>query len=103
LIINQSVALWTSSYEQEEQITLSIAHGEDWYHTEAETLKEPADHQQALFNYAIENPNGSFQSIAGICNKQKNVLGMMPHPERAADQILGSVDGLGIFHSLVAA
>jgi phosphoribosylformylglycinamidine synthase subunit PurQ / glutaminase len=103
LTINQSVAPWTSSYEQEKQITLPIAHGEGRYHAEADTLKELADHQQVLFNYAGENPNGSLQSIAGICNKHKNVLGMMPHPERAADQVLGNIDGLGIFRSLVAA
>ncbi len=102
LTINQSMAPWTSSY-LESKITLPIAHGEGCYFAEADTLAKLADKQQVLFKYAGENPNGSLQSIAGICNDQKNVLGMMPHPERAADPTLGSTDGLGIFHSLVTA
>jgi phosphoribosylformylglycinamidine synthase subunit PurQ / glutaminase len=102
LKINQNTAPWTSSYDNSE-ITLPIAHGEGCYFAEADTLAKLEDKQQVLFKYAGENPNGSLQSIAGICNDQKNVLGMMPHPERAADQTLGSTDGLGIFQSLVAA
>jgi phosphoribosylformylglycinamidine synthase len=102
LKINQNIAPWTSSYVDSE-ITLPIAHGEGCYFAEADTLSKLADKQQVLFEYAGENPNGSLQSIAGICNDQKNVLGMMPHPERAADKTLGSIDGLGIFHSLVMA
>jgi phosphoribosylformylglycinamidine synthase subunit PurQ / glutaminase len=93
---------WTSSYAQS-QITLPIAHGEGRYHAEADTLKELEDREQVLFRYAGENPNGSLQAIAGICNSQKNVLGLMPHPERAADRVLGNIDGLGIFQSLIAA
>ncbi len=102
LKISQSIAPWTSTYASSE-ITLPIAHGEGCYFAEADTLRRLEDNQQVLFKYAGENPNGSLQSIAGICNDQKNVLGMMPHPERAADETLGSVDGLGIFHSLVMA
>jgi phosphoribosylformylglycinamidine synthase subunit PurQ / glutaminase len=102
LKISQKIAPWTSSYVDSE-ITLPIAHGEGCYFAEADTLAKLEDKQQVLFEYAGENPNGSLQSIAGICNDQKNVLGMMPHPERAADKTLGSVDGLGVFHSLVMA
>jgi phosphoribosylformylglycinamidine synthase subunit PurQ / glutaminase len=102
LKINQKTAPWTSSYVDSE-ITLPIAHGEGCYFAEADTLSKLEDKQQVLFKYAGENPNGSLQSIAGICNDQQNVLGMMPHPERAADLILGSTDGLGIFQSLVQA
>jgi phosphoribosylformylglycinamidine synthase subunit PurQ / glutaminase len=110
LKINQKIAPWTSSYIDSE-ITLPIAHGEGCYFAEAAILSKLEDQQQVLFKYAGENPNGSLQSIAGICNGQKNVLGMMPHPERAADRFvcassdraLGSTDGLGIFHSLVMA
>lgn len=102
LKINHNIAPWTSSYVESE-ITLPIAHGEGCYFAEADTLAQLEDKQQVLFKYAGENPNGSLQSIAGICNDQQNVLGMMPHPERAADSILGSTDGLGIFQSLVTA
>jgi phosphoribosylformylglycinamidine synthase subunit PurQ / glutaminase len=110
LKINQKIVPWTSSYVESE-ITLPIAHGEGCYFAEADTLSKLEDQQQVLFKYAGENPNGSLQSIAGICNDRKNVLGMMPHPERAADRFacvssdraLGSTDGLGIFHSLVMA
>jgi phosphoribosylformylglycinamidine synthase subunit PurQ / glutaminase len=102
LKISQNTAPWTSSYVGS-KITLPIAHGEGCYFAEADTLAQLADKQQVLFKYAGENPNGSLQSIAGICNEQQNVLGMMPHPERAADLTLGSEDGLGIFQSLVKA
>jgi phosphoribosylformylglycinamidine synthase subunit PurQ / glutaminase len=102
LKIHQNTAPWTSSYVDNE-ITLPIAHGEGCYFAEADTLSKLEDKQQVLFKYAGENPNGSLQSIAGICNDQKNVLGMMPHPERAADSTLGSTDGLGVFQSLVMA
>jgi phosphoribosylformylglycinamidine synthase subunit PurQ / glutaminase len=100
LKINHNIAPWTSTYVESE-ITLPIAHGEGCYFAEADTLAKLEDKQQVLFKYAGENPNGSLQSIAGICNDQKNVLGMMPHPERAADMTLGSEDGIGIFQGLV--
>jgi phosphoribosylformylglycinamidine synthase subunit PurQ / glutaminase len=100
LKINHNIAPWTSTYVESE-ITLPIAHGEGCYFAEADTLAKLEDKQQVLFKYAGENPNGSLQSIAGICNDQKNVLGMMPHPERAADMALGSEDGIGIFQGLV--
>jgi phosphoribosylformylglycinamidine synthase subunit PurQ / glutaminase len=103
LVINNICAPWTSEYGKKVNITLPIAHGEGRYHAETDTLQELQDHQQVLFKYAGSNPNGSLQEIAGICNRQKNVLGMMPHPERAADQALGSIDGLGVFQSLIAA
>jgi phosphoribosylformylglycinamidine synthase subunit PurQ / glutaminase len=93
---------WTQGYEQSE-ITLPIAHGEGCYYAEPDTLQELEDHQQILFRYAGENPNGSLNGIAGICNQQKNVLGMMPHPERAADRNLGNVDGLALFKGLINA
>jgi phosphoribosylformylglycinamidine synthase subunit PurQ / glutaminase len=103
LVINNICAPWTSEYGKKVNITLPIAHGEGRYHAETDTLQQLQDHQQVLFKYAGSNPNGSLQEIAGICNRQKNVLGMMPHPERAADQALGSIDGLGVFQSLIAA
>jgi phosphoribosylformylglycinamidine synthase subunit PurQ / glutaminase len=93
---------WTSQYAQSSSITLPIAHGEGRYHAEPETIQALEAEQRVLFRYQ-SNPNGSLQNIAGICNTQKNVLGMMPHPERAADTVLGSTDGLGVFKSLLTA
>jgi phosphoribosylformylglycinamidine synthase subunit PurQ / glutaminase len=102
LAINNLDSAWTSAY-QKNSLTLPIAHGEGRYHAEPETIAELQTHQQVLFKYSGSNPNGSIADIAGICNRQQNVLGMMPHPERAADLRLGSTDGLGIFQGLIAA
>jgi phosphoribosylformylglycinamidine synthase subunit PurQ / glutaminase len=93
---------WTSQYAQSSSITLPIAHGEGRYHAEPETIEALEAEKRVLFRYQ-SNPNGSLHNIAGICNAQKNVLGMMPHPERAADAVLGSTDGLGVFKSLLTA
>jgi phosphoribosylformylglycinamidine (FGAM) synthase-like amidotransferase family enzyme len=73
-------------------------------------LKKLNDNQQILFKYCDENgninsesnPNGSMQSIAGICNEKRNVFGMMPHPERASEKVLGNTDGLKLFESLLS-
>jgi phosphoribosylformylglycinamidine synthase len=93
---------WTKAYSDQPEISLPIAHGEGCYYAEPDTIQQLEDNQQILFRYAGNNPNGSLNGIAGICNQQKNVLGMMPHPERAADAHLGSVDGLGLFTGLIA-
>jgi phosphoribosylformylglycinamidine synthase subunit PurQ / glutaminase len=92
---------WTQAYQQGEIITLPIAHGEGRYYADADTLAELEDNGQVLFRYEGENPNGSLNNIAGICNKQGNVLGMMPHPERASDPMLGKTDGLHLFKGLL--
>jgi phosphoribosylformylglycinamidine synthase subunit PurQ / glutaminase len=94
---------WTQDYASQPEILLPIAHGEGCYYAKPDTIQQLEDHQQILFRYAGFNPNGSLHHIAGICNLQKNVLGMMPHPERAADQRLGGVDGLGLFTGLITA
>jgi phosphoribosylformylglycinamidine synthase subunit PurQ / glutaminase len=102
---------WTQGYQQGQVITVPIAHGEGSYYADAETLKELEDHGQVLFRYCdaqgeltdASNPNGSLNHIAGICNRQGNVLGMMPHPERAADAALGGVDGMALFEGLLKA
>jgi phosphoribosylformylglycinamidine synthase subunit PurQ / glutaminase len=94
---------WTQGYANQSAITLPIAHGEGCYYAESDTIQQLEDHGQVLFRYEGTNPNGSLNGIAGICNQQKNVLGMMPHPERAADQSLGNIDGLGLFTGLMAA
>jgi phosphoribosylformylglycinamidine synthase len=102
---------WTKNYQPQQIITLPIAHGEGCYYADADTLKSLEDHGQVVFRYCDawgnvtpqSNPNGALNNIAGICNRQGNVLGMMPHPERAAEQILGGIDGLGLFAGLIAA
>jgi phosphoribosylformylglycinamidine synthase len=102
---------WTHHYQPNEVITLPIAHGEGCYYTDANTLKQLQDNNQILFRYSsttgaidnTNNPNGSVQNIAGICNLSGNVLGMMPHPERAADVQLGNTDGIKLFQGVLAA
>ncbi|MEM9927073.1 MAG: phosphoribosylformylglycinamidine synthase subunit PurQ [Cyanobacteria bacterium P01_D01_bin.50] len=92
---------WTRGYQSREQINLPVAHGEGRFYADKETLRELEDNNQVVFRYEDENPNGSLRDIAGICNRDGNVLGMMPHPERAADAMLGSTDGLGLFEGLL--
>jgi phosphoribosylformylglycinamidine synthase subunit PurQ / glutaminase len=94
---------------QNQAYKIPIAHGEGRFFASDDTIKSIQDNDQVLFNYCDENgvitdesnPNGSLLSIAGITNKNKNVFGMMPHPERAADQNLGNVDGLSLFQSIL--
>jgi len=100
---------WTQGYETGQVITLPIAHGEGCYYADAETLAELEANQQVVLRYCTaegatnraSNPNGSLNNIAGICNRAGNVIGMMPHPERASDPVLGGVDGLLLFQSLI--
>ena len=101
---------WTQNYHDGQVITLPIAHGEGRYYAHEDTLKALEDNNQILFRYCTAtgeinptgNPNGSLNNIAGIVNQQGNVLGMMPHPERAADSSLGNTDGKVLFESLLA-
>src|SRR4028118_1299944 len=88
---------WTQAYQTGEIITLPIAHGEGQYYADAHTLSALEDNGQVLFRYQSDNINGSLNNIAGICNVQGNVLGMMPHPERASDAMLGGTDGIKLF------
>jgi len=100
---------WTQNYPEQGVITLPIAHGEGRYFAEADTLTQLETNGQILFRYCNpqgeitdeSNPNGSLKNIAGITNESGNVLGMMPHPERASDQLLGLTDGLPLFQSLM--
>ncbi len=80
-------------------LRMPIAHGEGCYVANEETLDELEADDRVLFRYEA-NPNGSARDIAGICNRERNVLGMMPHPERAADPLMSSTDGLVIFKSM---
>ncbi|MBL1227043.1 phosphoribosylformylglycinamidine synthase subunit PurQ [Enterococcus sp. BWR-S5] len=92
---------FTSAYEQDEIIHIPVAHGEGNYFCDEETLQKLKDNNQIVFTYANDNPNGSVADIAGIINEKGNVLGMMPHPERAVESLLGSEDGLRFFQSIV--
>jgi phosphoribosylformylglycinamidine synthase subunit PurQ / glutaminase len=100
---------WTRKYQAGQVITLPIAHGEGNYYADAATLAELEDNHQVLFRYCTRsgettsdgNPNGSLNNIAGICNRRGNVMGMMPHPERAADAMLGNTQGLRLFESVL--
>jgi phosphoribosylformylglycinamidine synthase len=92
---------WTQAYSSGQIVTLPIAHGEGRFYADRGTLRQIEDNGQVLFRYEGENPNGSVKNIAGICNRQGNVLGMMPHPERASDPVLGGTDGLKLFQGLL--
>lgn len=93
-------SMFTTAYEQDEIISIPVAHGEGNYYCDEETLAKLKANNQIVFTYE-NNPNGSVENIAGIINEAGNVLGMMPHPERAAESILGSADGLKLFQSIV--
>lgn len=92
---------WTQAYSPGQVITLPIAHGEGLFYANDDTLKQLEDDGQVLFRYEGSNPNGSMNNIAGICNRQGNILGMMPHPERASDPMLGGTDGMKLFEGLL--
>ena len=99
--VERTDSAWTQSYSPGQIVTLPIAHGEGQYYANDDTLQQIEDNGQVLFRYEGENPNGSVNNIAGICNRQGNVLGMMPHPERASDPMLGGTDGLKLFEGLL--
>ena len=99
--VERSDSPWTQFYSHRENLTLPIAHGEGRFFANRNTLQQIEDNGQVLFRYEGENRNGSMNNIAGICNRQGNVLGMMPHPERASDPMLGGTDGLKLFQGLL--
>ena len=90
---------FTSRIEQGRILRLPIAHGEGCYYADDRTLDELEAEDRVVFRY-LDNPNGSLRDIAGILNAQRNVMGMMPHPERASDPLMGSTDGLAVFESM---
>ncbi len=101
LTLENTSSPWTQAYKPGEVITLPIAHGEGRFYADEATLSEIEDNGQVVLRYAGENPNGSLNNIAGICDRQGNVVGMMPHPERASDPVLGGSDGLKLFQGLL--
>ena len=99
VVNNESI--FTSNYVKNETISMPIAHKQGNYYANSELLAQLKDNNQIAFKYT-NNPNGSCDDIAGIFNDKKNILGMMPHPERAAENILGSKDGIKIFESMIS-
>ncbi len=99
---------FTNRCQRGQVLSVPIAHGDGNYFCDAETLRELQRENRIVFRYSREdgvlddasNPNGSIENIAGICNHERNVLGLMPHPERASEALLGSNDGRIIFYSL---
>jgi len=93
---------FTNACQKGEVLTIPIAHMEGNYFCDEQTLADLRRQERIVFRY-VENPNGSLDNIAGICSPERNVLGMMPHPERASEALLGSNDGFKVFQSLVGA
>jgi phosphoribosylformylglycinamidine synthase I len=93
---------FTSKLHKGQLLHLPIAHGEGRYFADERTLDALEAEDRIAFRY-VDNPNGSIRNIAGILSRERNVLGMMPHPERACDPLMGSIDGLGIFESVLSA
>ena len=100
LRVENNETMFTSQYGKDEIINIPIAHGEGNYYCDEATLKQLEENNQIGFRY-VENPNGSVSDIAGIVNEKGNVLGMMPHPERAVDELLGGAEGLKVFQSIL--
>ena len=112
LRVENNETLFTRRYSRGQVLRMPIAHNEGRYYIDAEGLKELKEHNQIVFRYTEpdgtlserSNPNGSLEAIAGVCNRSGNVLGLMPHPERASEAVLspsGVVDGLEIFKSML--
>jgi len=109
LRVENASTRFTGSYREQQLITLPIAHGDGRYSADEEALDRLEGEGQVVFRYAPDplqaaesyNPNGSMRDIAGIVSREGNVLGMMPHPERAVEPALGRPDGLALFESLL--
>lgn len=111
LRVENAATMFTNRYDKDQRLAIPIAHGDGRYTADAATLDRLEGDGQVVFRYVSSSgdadewwsPNGSMRAIAGIVNAGGNVLGMMPHPERAVNSLLGSRDGLGVFESLLAA
>lgn len=104
----KNIFMKESSSDQDPALKIPVAHGEGRYFANQATLEELEMHRQIIYRYCDEkgnitgaaNPNGAMHNIAGICNRERNVFGMMPHPERACSAILGNEDGRQVFNHL---
>ena len=100
LRVEESQSAFTRKYEKGQTVTFPVAHGEGNYYADSETLDRLEGEGRVMFRYQ-DNPNGSARDIAGILNEKRNVLGLMPHPERVVDNVLGGTDGRAMFESLI--
>jgi len=102
LEVEETQSLFTRHYEKGQRVQFPVAHGEGSYFADDETLNRLEGENRVVFRYASgDNPNGSARNIAGILNEKRNVLGLMPHPERVVDPLLGGTDGRALFQSLI--
>ena len=109
LLVEATDTPYTRAMEKGQVLRIPIAHGEGNYYADAATLAELKRHDQIVFRFCSpegaitpeSNPNGALENIAGICNRERNVLGLMPHPERCTNPILGSGDGRLVWESLL--
>jgi phosphoribosylformylglycinamidine synthase subunit PurQ / glutaminase len=92
---------WTSLFRRGEELTLPVAHNEGNYFVDERTAAELEEEGRVVLRY-LNNPNGSVNDMAGVCNEDRNVVGLMPHPERASDPDLGSEKGIKVFESVLA-
>jgi phosphoribosylformylglycinamidine synthase I len=102
LTVEESQSAFTRKYDKGQSVTFPVAHGEGNYYADDETLNRLEGDGRVMFRYQ-DNPNGSARDIAGILNEKRNVLGLMPHPERVVDPITGGTDGRKLFESLIEA
>jgi phosphoribosylformylglycinamidine synthase subunit PurQ / glutaminase len=102
LTVEESQSAFTRKYDKGQSVTFPVAHGEGNYYADDETLNRLEGEGRVMFRYQ-DNPNGSARDIAGILNEKRNVLGLMPHPERVVDPLTGGTDGRALFQSLIEA
>jgi phosphoribosylformylglycinamidine synthase subunit PurQ / glutaminase len=110
LRVENAETMFTNRYDAGQGLTMPIAHGDGRYTADEETLNRLEGEGQVVFRYLHSqgdaddywSPNGAMRAIAGIVSAQGNVMGLMPHPERAVDALLGSTDGIGVFESMLA-
>jgi phosphoribosylformylglycinamidine synthase I len=102
LSVEETQSAFTRKYEKGQSVTFPVAHGEGNYYADGDTLDRLEGEGRVMFRYQ-DNPNGSARDIAGILNPKRNVLGLMPHPERVVDPTTGGTDGRALFQSLIEA
>src|SRR5690348_16364242 len=102
LTVEETQSSFTRKYDKGQIVTFPVAHGEGNYYADEETLDRLEGEGRVMFRYQ-DNPNGSSRNIAGILNEKRNVMGLMPHPERVVDPLTGGTDGRALFESLIEA
>jgi len=102
MTVEETQSAFTRRYEHGQRVSFPVAHGDGNYYADEETLNRLEGENRVVFRYAEgDNPNGSARNIAGILNEKRNVLGLMPHPERVVDPLLGGTDGVALFQGLI--